>query len=70
MILDKKLKLGPFQCKVANVRVSEGTSVSAGMLKPHSNLEEKQCDFPEQLREERPTGGLAIRNWSGEPLTI
>ena len=70
MILGKKLKLGPFQCKVANLRVSEGTSVSAGMLKPHSNLKEKQCDFPKQLWEERPTGGLAIRNWGGEPHTI
>ena len=62
MILYKKLQLGPFQCKVANVRVSEGTLVSMGMLKPHSNLAEKQCDFAEQLWEERPTGGLAIRN--------
>ena len=70
MILDKKLQLGPFQCKVANVRISKGTSVSMGMLKPHSNLAEKQCDFAEQLWEERPTGGLAIRNWGGEPLTI
>ena len=60
MILDKKLQLGRFQCKVANVRVSKGTLVSMGTLKPHSNLAEKQCDFAEQLWEERPTGGLEL----------
>ena len=70
MILDKRLQLGPFQCKVADVRVREGTSVPLGMLIPHSTLSERQCDFAEQLWEEKPIGGLSIRNWGGEPRTI
>ena len=52
------------------VRVSEGTSVPLGMLIPHSNLSESQCDFAEQLLEEKPIGGLSIKNWSRVPLTI
>ena len=55
MILDKRLQLGPFQCKMVDIRVSEGPFAPLGMLKPHPNLSEKQCDFAEQLK---PIGGL------------
>ena len=70
VILDKKLHLGPFQSRVAKVRVGECMSTPLGMIMPNTKLSDKCCDFIEQLWEGKSTRGLSITNWSGEPLVI
>ena len=68
VILDKKLRLEPFQSRVANVRVGKCMPTPLGIIILNIKLSDKRRDFIEQLWERKSTRGLSIMNWSGKPL--
>jgi len=71
VVLDKDLRIGPFQTKVVQVKV-KGTQVTnlpvVGIVMPSEKSASLQCDFTEG--DTSTSGLLAITNWSGEPLAI
>ena len=73
MVLDKHLRIGPFQTKVVQVNVVS-TPVcdlqTIGMVTPSETVANLQCDFTEEVWNSSTSGVLAITNWSGEPLAI
>ena len=73
VVLDKNLRIGPFQTKTIPVNVV-GTPVSdsqtIGMITPSEEVANLQCDFTDEVWNSGTTGMLVVTNWSGEPLTI
>ena len=77
VVLDQKVCLGPFQSKVvkASTRISTSTtnsdqSIHVQIVTPNDKLANMQCDFTEEVWEEKSTGELLVTNWSGEPLSL
>ena len=73
MLLDKHLRIRPFQTKMAPVNVvdvPEGDPQTIEMITSSEALANSQCDFTDEIWSSRTSGMLAITNWSGEPLAI
>lgn len=73
VILDQKVRLGPFQSKVVKASISNASSncdIHVGMIVPSDKLANRQCDFTEELWEEKSTGELLVTHWSREPLSL
>ena len=72
-MLDKHLRIGPFQTKTALVNVvgAPGSNPQTiGMITPSEAVANLQCDFTDEVWNSGTSGMLAITNWSGEPLAI
>jgi len=73
VVLDKHMRIGPFQTKVVPVNVV-GAPVSnlqtIGMITPSEVVANLQCDFTDEVWNSGTSGMLAITNWSGESLAI
>ena len=73
VLLDKQLRIGPFQTKMVPVNVvsAPGDNLQTiGMITPSEVLANLQCDFTEEIWSSSTSGMLAITNWSGEPLAV
>ena len=73
VILDQKLRLGPFQSKTVKASTSGAeceNGVQSKLVTPCKKLANMQCDFVEEVWEGKSSGEVLITNWSGEPLNI
>ena len=73
VVLDKHLRIGPFQTKTVPVNVVSAAvsdHQTIGMITPSEVVANLQCDFTDEVWDSGTSRRLAIMNWSCEPLAI